>query len=143
MVSDSPSFDTTMLWAAFCLGFFGFMRSGEFTCSPSGNPGNCALTLSDVQIDSRTNPQVLRISLRRSKTDPFGAGTYLHIGRTSTVICPVSALLAYLAIRPPSPGPLFIFSDGTPLTRRQLVSHLHKALEGMGVDATNYSGHTV
>ena len=131
-----------MLWAAFCLGFFGFMRSGEFTCSPSGNASDCTLTVSDVHVDSRTNPQMLSILLRRSKTDPFGTGTYLYIGRTGTVICPVSALLAYLAIRSPSPGPLFIFQDGTPLSRQQLVAHLRNALAGIGVDVANYSGHS-
>ena len=85
---------------------------------------------------------MLSILLRRSKTDPFGTGTYLYIGRTGTVICPVSALLAYLAIRSPSPGPLFIFHDGTPLSRQQLIAHLRKALAGIGVDVANYSGHS-
>lgn len=139
---DQLSFDKTMLWAAFCLGFFGFMRSGEFTCSPSGNPSDCTLTASDIQVDSRTNPTMISILLRRSKTDPFGTGTYLYIGRTGTAICPVSALLAYLAIRSPNPGPLFVFQDGTPLSRQHLVAHLRKALEGVGVDVTNYSGHS-
>ena len=81
------------------------------------------------------------IFLRKSKTDPFGAGTYLYVGQTGTVTCSVSALLAYLAIRPPSPGPLFIFGDGTPLSRQQLVTHLRTALAGIGVDVVNYSGH--
>ena len=79
---DQLSFNKTMLWAAFC--------------SPSGNPSDyCTLTVSDVQVDSRTNPQMLSILLRRSKTGPFGTGIYLYIGKTGTVICPVSALLAY------------------------------------------------
>ena len=82
---------------------------------------------------------MLSILLIRSKTDPFGTGTYLYIGQTGTVICPVSALLAYLTIRSPSPDPLFIFQDGTPLSRQQLVPHLLNALAGIGVDIANYS----
>ena len=85
---------------------------------------------------------MLSILLRKNKTDPFGTGTYLYIGRTGTVICPVSALLAYLAIRAPSPGPLLIFQDGTPLSRQQLVANLHSALVGIGDDVANYSGHS-
>ena len=76
------------------------MQSGEFTCFPLGNPSNCTLTVPDMQMDSKTNPQMLSILLRRNKTDPFGTGTYLYIGRTGTVVCPVSALLAYLAVGP-------------------------------------------
>ena len=131
-----------MLWAAFCVGFFGFMRSGEFTCSSLDSCSDCTLMASDVAIDSRTNPQVLRILLRRSKTDPFGAGTYLHMGRTGTPLCPVSALLAYLAVRPPNPGPLFVFQDGTPLSRVQLVTHLRKALSQVGEEVASFSGHS-
>lgn len=63
---DQPSFDTTMLWATFWY-FFCFIWSREFTCYPSGKQGDCALTVSDVKIDVRTNPQVLRIYLRRTQ----------------------------------------------------------------------------
>ena len=87
-------------------------------------------------------PQVLSILLRRSKTDPFGAGTYMYISWTGTVTCPVSALLPYLAIRPQNPGPLFIFRDGTPLSRQPPVVHLRTALKGIGVDVVNYSDHS-
>ena len=137
---DQLSYNKNMQLLAWV--FFEFMRSGEFTCSPSGNPSDCTLTVSDVQVDSRTNPQMLSILLRRSKTDPFGTGTYPYIGQTGTVICPVSALLAYLAIRSPSPGPLFVFQNGTPLSRQQLVAHLRGALTGIGVDVASYLGHT-
>ena len=139
---EPVSFDRVMLWAAFCLGFFGFMRSGEFTTSPSQDPDECTLSVSDVAVNSRQDPQVLTISLRRSKTDPFGMGTHIYLGRTGNLLCPVSAVLAYLAVRPPTPGPLFLFQDGTPLSRSQLVSHLREALTQLGVDVTNYSGHS-
>ena len=128
-----------MLWAAFCLGFFGFMRSGEFT---SGNPCDCSLTAADIAIDSRTNPQLLSVFLRKSKTDQMGEGNFLYLGRTGTSICPVSAMLAYLAVRPTTPGPLFLFQDGTPLSRSQLVVHLRDALSQLGMDVARFSGHS-
>ena len=137
-----PSFDRTMLWAAFCLGFFGFLRSGEFTCSSPHNHSECTLTVGDVAIDSRQDPRVLTVSLRNSKTDQFGMGTHIYLGRTGNELCPVSAVLAYLAIRQPAPGPLFIFEDGTPLTRRQLITRLHEALSQVGIDVNNVSGHS-
>ena len=98
--------------------------------------------VNDVAVDSRTNPQVLSIFLRRSKTDPFGTGTYLYMGRTGTSLCPVSALLAYLAVRPSNPGPLFVFYDGTPLSRARLVTELREVLSQIGLEVANYSGHS-
>ena len=141
--SKSPlSFDKIMLWAAFCLGFFGFFRSGEFTQSSTHNPGEYGLTTEDVTIDSRDNPQILTVLLRKSKTDPFGAGTHIYMGRTGTTLCPVSSVLAYLAIRPRTQGPLFIFEDGTPLSKNALVSHLREALSQIGEDVKNFTGHS-
>ena len=52
-----------MLWAAFCLAFFGFMKPDELTCSPN----YCILTTSDVAIDSRDNPSILTIFPQKSK----------------------------------------------------------------------------
>jgi hypothetical protein len=109
------SFHTTMLWAAFYLGFFGFMRAGEFTC-PSLRQFDLSSMLSpgDVFVDSRTDSHSLTVVLKRSKCDPFGVGFWIHLGRTHQALCPVAAVLAYLAIRPATPGPLFIFRDGSP-----------------------------
>ena len=74
------------------------MRAGEFTRVSSTED---TLSVSDVSVDSRDNPQVLAVFLRRSKTDPFGAGVHLYIGRTGDVLCPVTAVLGYLAYVPP------------------------------------------
>lgn len=57
-------------------------------------------------------------------------------------LCPVSATLAYLAIRLQSQGPLFIFKDGTPLSRNHLVRHLREAFSQVDLDASKFSGHS-
>ena len=48
-------------------------------------------------------------------------------------MCPVKALLAYLALRPPTPGPLFIFQSGIPLSREVLVASNCEALISFGL----------
>ena len=135
--------DVVMLWAACCLGFFGFMRAGEFTC-PTGNQFDpeAMLTPMDVAVDQVQSPSVLAVTLKQSKTDPFRVGVTIFMGRTGNLLCPVAAVLAYLAIRPPSPGPLFIFRDGSYLTRDRLVTRLRAGLLQAGIDASRFTGHS-
>ena len=141
--SQGPQgYDHIMLWAAFCLGFFGFMRSGEFTCPSWEAFTPDMLSPQDVAVDSHTSPSHLAIHLKRSKNDPFAAGTTLHLGATGQVLCPVSSMLGYLAIRPPRRGPLFIFEDGSTLSRPRLVRSLRQVLSSVGVDYSSYSGHS-
>ena len=64
------------------------------------------------------------------------------IGRAGTELCPVAAVLSYLARRPGSPGPLFIQQDGTPLTRSSLVAAMREALTSAGLDVAGYNGHS-
>ena len=54
--------DNTMLWAACCLAFFGFLRCGEFTV-PAQNAYDPAehLSLPDIAIDSRISPSVIQV----------------------------------------------------------------------------------
>lgn len=134
-------FEANLLWAAACLAFFGFLRSGELTSSAGGSP---IISLpAGVAVDSHTAPSVLKVTLQRSKTDPFGQGTAVYLGKTNSEVCPVTALLGYLTIRPPpAVGPLFIHSNGSPLTRPQFVKRVKEALSSAGIDQTSYSGHS-
>lgn len=66
----------------------------------------------------------------------------IHVGRTSQSLCPVAAMLSYLAVRPASLGPLFIFEDGTSLSRERLVAAFTQALTLAGIDAAGYKGHS-
>ena len=94
-----------------------------------------------IQVDSHVQPTCITVLLTHSKTDVFGTGVTLVIGRTGGPICPVAALLAYLAVRPHTPGPLFIRENGTPLTRVYLVAAVCLALSQAGINVQGYLGH--
>ena len=73
--------------------------------------GGRGVTVKDVAVDDHESPSVIRIHLRRSKTDQFGRGVDIYLGATGDELCPVAALLAYLAVRGGEDGPLFRFRD--------------------------------
>ena len=107
------SYDSSLLRAACCTGYFGFMRSGEFTSSRAN--GGDPVSIGDVSVDSHSDPSIVRLLLRKGKTDPYGNGVFIYLGRTQSVVCPVVALLQFLATRPSHSGLLFIWQDGSPL----------------------------
>ena len=121
--------DNIMLWAACLLCFFGFLRSGEITVpSDTAFDEGAHLAFSDVAVDSTRSPKILRVHIKASKTDPFRVGVDVFVGRTDNDLCPVSAVLAYMSIRGPGPGPFFRFKDNKPLTRPRLVAKLREAI---------------
>ena len=136
-------YEDLMLWAACCLGFFAFMRSGELTL-PSGTTFNPSLHLcpADIAVDNSRTPTTLRVHLKTSKTDQMRTGTDLYLGRTFNALCPVVAMLKYLAVRGFEEGPLFRFENGTPLTRPVFVSKIRQTLQQAGMDPTRYAGHS-
>ena len=65
--------------------------------------------------------------LPRSKTDRFGSGVSIPLFARPSHLCPVSALAHFMSIRRPYNGPLFLFEDGTYLTRQHIVDILRAA----------------
>ena len=117
--------EARLLWAACCcLGYFGFLCSGEFTATTTSQ---FAVQVSDVATDSHLSPWKRR-------------GQHLP-GKDGTAVCPVLALLHFMAIRPNVRGPLLVHADGSPLTRHQFVRMVKRALRSAKIDATAYSGH--
>ena len=137
--------DKIMLWAAFTVAFFGFLRSGELCVGVDGvfDPAR-DLTAQDVQIDSVNNPQLLKIRLKQSKTYPFRVAADVFMSRTHNKLCPVSALLAWLIRRGNGnqTGPLFHFQSGAPLTRSTFVTRVKEALSAAGIEPACFSGHS-
>ena len=63
------------------------------------------------------------------------------VSYTWGVLCPISAILAYLHLREPSSGPLFIDTHGRPLTRSRLSSFIQSVLQGAGIPG-KFSSHS-
>ena len=105
-------YSNRMLRAACCLSFSAFLHSGEFTCPSPSAYVSSMLSPTDIATDSLSSPTFLAVTLRSSKTDLFGTGHTLYIGSTGNYLYPVAAILSYLAICPPLPGPLFIHKNG-------------------------------
>ena len=137
---DFANPDNVMLWAACCLGFFGFLRASEFTVNGPFDP-TLHLTTTDIQVDSLTNPQSFRVFIKCTKTDPFHKGCFIFLGCGSFPLCPVVSLLNYFHLHGPGAGPLFVYQDGTPLSRPQLSSFLQTILQLAGVPG-KFSGHS-
>jgi hypothetical protein len=132
-----------MLWAAACVCFFGFLRSGEMVVPDGASfDAEAHLAVGDVRVNDPSNPEFLEVRLKASKTDPFRQGVSIYLGKTHSDICPVAAVLAYAVQRGQAPGPFFQFTRGHPLTRAHFVEAVRRALQAAGVSAdhcTDYS----
>ena len=91
------------------------MRAGEIIVpSQDAYDPTAHLSFKDIAVDAPANPTVMEVRIKASKTDPFRKGVNLYIGRTNNDLCPIAAMMAYLAIRGDSEGPLFRFRSGNP-----------------------------
>lgn len=142
-MKDPSNFDSIMMWLASLLCFFGLLRSGKITIpSLHSYDPTVHLNYSDISVDNPANPAIVKIRLKCSKTDPFRNGVDVYVGKTGQALCPISALLNYLAIRGKDQCLLFRFSDGSPLTKSKFVDKFPTLLCQAGVDGSLYSGHS-
>ena len=118
-----------LLWSAFTLAFYGFLRASEFTSS--------SLQWLDIQFSTTT----ITIDLRQSKTDPFRQGHTIAIQATSTSTCPVQAINCFAEVSTLRSGSLFYGGRFTPLSRDQLTEVLRHLLQQAGHQQHLYSSH--
>jgi integrase len=99
--------------------------------------------------DISFTPKGLVISVRRSKTDPFGAGRRIGISVSSDGHCAVTALERWLSLSRIDCGPIFrrIDRHGRILSYRissEAVALILKGrLSAAGIGADAYSGHSL
>ena len=140
---DPKKFENVMLWAACCVCYFDFLRSGKVTVpSEASYDSSVHLNMADIAIDNTESPSTVKIRIKASKTDQFRKGVDIYLGRTHNPLCPVKALLAYIAKRGKEQGMLFRFEDGQLLTKERFVMRVREALSQAGINAKLYSGHS-
>ena len=127
-----------MLWSAFTLAFFAFLRSSKFT-SPSSVHFNPLVHLSCSDI-SFTSAGSLSLQLKSSKTDPFRMGCAIMIVPSGRSVCAVQAMRRYLAHQlSGNSTPLYFFSTGQFLTRDKVTSILRLQLQCLGFATESYA----
>ena len=120
----------------FLLAFFALLRVGEFTISQAGVLNN--LQLSQIHYHCEDN------SLGITFTHFKHSNGRVHTIRIDSLIdnCPVKAMLSYLNIRGLSPGPLFIDSIGSPISRHVFNQQLNRCLNFLSLSPSVYKTHS-
>lgn len=120
--------------ALLLVGFAGAFRRSELV----------ALDWADLVDD----PDGLRVTIRRSKTDQEGEGHLIGIVRTGSATCPVAALQAWQEAAQLTDGPVFRSVDrhgrvGQSLSDKAVALVVKRRAEGAGLDPAIFSGHSL
>jgi site-specific recombinase XerD len=122
--------------AILLIGFSGGFRRNEIV----------SLDLEDVEFVF----EGVKIRVKKSKTDQFGEGMFKGIPHfENSLYCPVSSLKKWINISKIKKGPIFVrFSKGSNITEKRLTDQsialiIKDYLTKAGIDAKNYSGHSL
>ena len=116
--------DKLMLWSAFTLAFYGFLRSSEFT-SPSASQFNPLVHLSTTDVSFTST------------------GCLLLIAPSHRSVCTVRALRKYLALHLTSgTSALYVFQSGNYLTRTKVTTIIRTLLQRLGISSELYASHS-
>ncbi|XP_066450327.1 uncharacterized protein [Eleutherodactylus coqui] len=120
---------------AFAIAFFAAMRIGELVSASKSRPGG--LMYGDVLVDE----DCIKIGVRRSKTDVYGVGEWLRIGKLGTKWCPVVLITGFLE-RHCGTGPFLKHASGLPLTKYQFTAVMRGSLNKLGLNPKDFGSHS-
>ena len=142
---STSNYDTYMIWAAMNLGYFGLLRASEYCVTQQKFDCNVNVCLSDIEFDHES---YMTVFIKSSKTDKYNNGQKIVIGCSGAKVCATCTMTSYVKQRhsmfgsEPN-GPLFLFSNGSPLTRSLLNQHIKLMVSLLGLDPQLYSGHSL
>ncbi|KAM3911197.1 uncharacterized protein RB166_019888 [Leptodactylus fuscus] len=131
----SSSYEVSLFSAGFSLAFFGALRIGELV--PPSKFKHGGLLLEDVILSNG----IVRIRIRRSKTDQQGKGSWILLRPVSGAVCVVRLVGLFLQVRSPG-APFLVHESGDPLTVFQFRSIFRRVLSSLGLDPSEYGTHS-
>ena len=135
--------DKIVLWAIACTAFFGFFRLGELLPSSAREFDlRTGLAWGDVAVDNLSEPRMVRVHLKKSKCDQFGGGVDIVLGRTGSPLCPVAAILGFIAVRGVRPGAFFLDPKYGVITKSWFTEQIRSVLSALGLPQQGYAGHS-
>ncbi|CAN2391322.1 hypothetical protein PRIEUP_LOCUS1361 [Pristimantis euphronides] len=129
------AYETCLFKAAFVIVFFCALRIGELVPCSKCKPGG--LLVSDVMVVDN----VVKVCVRKSKTDSRGRGSWLSIHSTGGGLCPVAIVHQFVLLRVQGKS-FLVHADGAPLTRFQVVSVFKTGLAHLGLVAGEFGSHS-
>ena len=133
------TYDNLMVATAMLFAYYGCFRSAEYCPNPSTAP---PLTLASLTFDQADDPPYMKVDVKSSKTSTHGFKAV--IGCSGTFVCSVCWMLAYLAVRPfPPQSPLFIYSQGNPMSHSTLTSSMRELIALAGLPPGEYTPHSL
>lgn len=130
-------YNNVLTAAMYLLAFHAFLRIGEIAVTKASQ-SNSVLQLNQLSVNTEECTVVFH-SYKHYQGPPVSLVISAHAG---SPFCPVQAIKSYLAVRRNSPGPLFIFPGGTPVSKSFFGDQLKKSLAWAGLSNSSYKGHS-
>ncbi|SPO26927.1 uncharacterized protein UTRI_10674 [Ustilago trichophora] len=135
-INSLSAWNRQVVSAAFAVSFACFLRCGEVTWTSFDH------SVTTVGAVTWYEDYAILI-LPASKTDPFRLGAPLVVPKVGGIECPYASLKAICSAQRPAAAPVFAINDGfQPLTRTFFLSILRLALERLGLQPSEYAGHS-
>lgn len=129
-------YNTLLYQSMFLFAFYAFCRVGEITLSSS--PSYHTVCISDIQFNKDLTMTVHFKHFKHSE----GKSVDIIIHPATKSFCPVRILSRYISYRGHNPGPLFIFSNGIPVSTSNFSSTLAKVLQFLDLPTSVYKSHS-
>lgn len=141
----SEVYTNLLLSVACTMGFFGFLRCGEFTSRTAKFNRSNDLCIGDIQIAPDFSKYTVHLKI--SKTDSNLAGVTVPIFANGSDICPVVLMKRFYNLRVKSGAtkkdPLFLLSNGEILSRNIFIGELRNILRVLKYDHIHFHGHSL